>query len=456
MSPKRKFAGLALGASLAISALVVAPSAASPTDDTSQAPQPPEFGPTNLDLFASLDDRGQCLLRSEVYPSGGVGFADSALPYDLLSEFERAYAIVRAELIRNTMDEMAGVSEVRTDSGALGAIVVHALAGAPAYKNGIQPLIDSGRAELRQAYNTLTSIGVRIEVEDSAVVSLTESCEIQDAVSRALIGPVTEAGFETGTDARTGRLHVTVQPGMEEEAAPLLARFGHAVVLDSFAEQVVRAGRADSYTPKRGGSRVASGGSGCSDSFRFNTTALLTAGHCGSQTTASTWVSPNGSQYAGTTDSWNFFAAGFDIRLLYGATYSNAIWTGDSVGSGVLTGTGYTGLGSVNVGDYYLHSGGYWGQATLQITELAGPTKCFKDSMGTTCYLYSANGYGTDSACRAGDSGSPWGLYNGSNGTLTALAVHTVGSLYAGPQPRPCRGTSIQHLIVALGGGSVG
>lgn len=182
---------------------------------------------------------------------------------------------------------------------------------------------------------------------------------------------------------------------------------------------------------------------------------MLTAGHCGSQSHETSWGSYAGNFYAGVTNSWNFFPAGFDIRLLYGAVYGNQIWVGNSAGSGTLTGTGYVGVGSVSIGDYYLFSGGLSGQATLKINRLAGPLSCFEDELGKTCYLYLATATGNAYSCGPGDSGSPWGLYNASNGTLAALAVHTAGKEY-GVYPRVCYGTSVQHLIVALGGGTVG
>lgn len=247
MSRKRMMAAFGVVGALVIAAIAV-PAISSFAEDVpvpglsssapSEAPTPPDLGETNLDLFANLDDRGQCLLKSSVFPSGGVGFADSSLPYDNLEPLERAYSITRAEIIRSTMDEMSGVTEVRGDSGALTSLVVHVIQGTPAYADGIAGVVERGRKELKSAYDLLTSVGVEVELRETAVVSLTESCAIQDDVRKALQGPVQEAGFEYVTDATTGQLRVTVQPGMRELAAPRLSEFGQAVLLDEFLAEV--------------------------------------------------------------------------------------------------------------------------------------------------------------------------------------------------------------------------
>lgn len=229
--------GLAVGPSIAFS---------DENEGDSAKVDAPDLGATNLDLFAALDARGQCLLRSSVFPAGGVGFKDSSLPYDDLSPLERAYATVRAELIRTTMDEMAGVTEVRGESGELDGVVFHVVAGATSYADGIDALVDRGRPELLAAYAELRGAGINVEVQQTAVVSLTDSCALQDAVQAALEGPVKDAGFGTVTDAVTGRLNVTVQPGLAEPAASLLSQFGESVTLSTFPEEVGRAGRGDS------------------------------------------------------------------------------------------------------------------------------------------------------------------------------------------------------------------
>lgn len=455
----RALGGLALGAILVFTVSTTTVATAAPEERSSpdSGPgQPLRLEDTNLELFSSLDHRGQCLLRSMVYPAGGVGFADSALPYDEFEPLDRAYSTVRAELIRDNLDRISGVTEVRDDTGDVATLVVHVLKGDSLSSDGFDLILEQGRQQLRDAYEVISDAGVRVELHATADVSLVESCRVQDAAIEALTGQVQEAGFETTSDAATGRVILMVQPGLRELASEQLAEFGHLIELEEYPYGVARSGRADSYTLRRGGSRISNGANTCTNSFRFNTTGLLTAGHCGSQSSVNTWRSPNGNVVAGRTGSWNFFPYGFDIRLLYGETYSNQIWVGNATGTGLLTGTGYVGVGSVRIGGSYLHSGAVWGQAHLSITQIAGPSTCFTDSLGTTCYLHRANGTGSNNVCRAGDSGAPWGLYDPSRARIAALAVHAIGPTESGAQPRLCRGTSVHHLIVALGGGTVG
>lgn len=223
----RAIAALAISAAMAIgiaSPTLVAVSAegpaAAPPPLSMTASPAPAIDMTNLEIVASLDDRGACLFRNGVFPAGGVGYADSSLPYDHLDDAARATSIYRAELLRAFPAQLAGIT-IPLSSGAEN--IVSAVQGSSALARELGTLDAATREallvarasspQLEAAVVLLDTLGIERSVQMHAHSNLLAACAVQESLfdgsaqEAAGIGGV---GVLTGVDASTGELVVEV------------------------------------------------------------------------------------------------------------------------------------------------------------------------------------------------------------------------------------------------------
>lgn len=130
---------------------------------------------TNLELVESLTGFDECLYRHSVFPAGGVGYADSSLPYEGLDDIDRAVLTVRAEVLRAYPDSVMDVVLVSESEVKIVAL------GDP--ESGVRLSWDellSVNANVASAVATLEKNGLAVVVDWADAPSFVEACEIED------------------------------------------------------------------------------------------------------------------------------------------------------------------------------------------------------------------------------------------------------------------------------------
>ena len=130
---------------------------------------------TNLELVESLTGLDECLYRHSVFPAGGVGYADSSLPYEGLDEIDRAVLTVRAEVLRAYPDSVMDVVLASESEVKIVAL------GEP--ESGVRFSLDellSVNANVASAVATLEKNGLAVVVDWADAPSFVEACEIED------------------------------------------------------------------------------------------------------------------------------------------------------------------------------------------------------------------------------------------------------------------------------------
>lgn len=366
MKPVPKALSLLATLFVASSLLFATPSLASGSEEGLSEQDAPAVDMTNARIIDDLDNRGRCLFRNGVFPEGGIGYEDPSLPYDGYAEDERAAETFRAELLRAHADSLAGVSILRGPAGdirwlnasvTIDSTLAEALATATGDPSSFLTGITDSRP-LRQAVATLEALGIPRNVEISGVVSMLDSCAVQEAIFdggySTAAGLPDHLGVETVSDQVTGQLVVTVPSAYAAGYDAALEEFGDAYRVAPTTALVSFQGRADLHSPRRGGSLIANSvGNGCTTAYRIDTSGMLTAGHCGN----STWYSYNYAGVTGNSGSNLIQSNNVDSRVLYGQSYTNQTWLGSPAGSSTLPVSGYVGLPNVVIGGKYLFSG---------------------------------------------------------------------------------------------------
>jgi hypothetical protein len=185
----------------------------------------PKEWDTNIDLISNLDFRDRCLYQWSVFPAGGVGYANSALPYDGFDERTKALSIVRAQAMR-AYPETIGTVSIEGD-------LIRILSD-PTSSDAIDIVgIAQSDPDLQHSLEVLGRLGVRIEIGTGQHLSLLKSCEIGEAFADVedRSGDFVPTEFETRAD---GSLLVHVPRRGEDSARRIAAglSFPAAVVRD--------------------------------------------------------------------------------------------------------------------------------------------------------------------------------------------------------------------------------
>ena len=225
----------------------LAPPSAHPEGGT--VPNMPVRTDTNLDLIASLDFRGRCLVRNSVYPEGGIGFEDSSLPYDNFAPVDRWYETARAELLRDNAEYMSGVTVGGDENGANNRFIMHFLVTAQRTVD-LESVIERGSPELNTAVAELRARGWTFEVAYTAVSNLIESCRVFEAMTDKRVAQVLDAQASSGISSAindvTGRLEIEADSIVAPVLETVLAPFGDAALITATDTPVVPNGRSDS------------------------------------------------------------------------------------------------------------------------------------------------------------------------------------------------------------------
>ncbi|MBF4549338.1 hypothetical protein [Pseudoclavibacter sp. VKM Ac-2888] len=382
---------------------------------------------TNLKIVENLDEHGRCLFDHQVYPGGGVGYKDSSLPYDdFEEEGDRLLNTLRAEVLRNNS---SSILDVFSDPEADGLrVIVVGERKAAAEGNTVDQLLAKSTPG-QQALDGLRKMGVRVDVEHTAQLSLESACEVEARVKSAAEQPETRSTFFYSVNAAEGRLKVVVPKGNTAFADTITKQDGDKVLLEYVDGELEQASRGNG-NPRMAGAYMKSWTGSCSTAFRVNSNKLITNHHCDRAGGAS-WGAWYGSQAMGFT-SQNLWTANVDIQLLQSAgSYSGRMYTGQ----GVLYGDSSSSLPAYGIyptyllkqGDNLIFSGGLTGQANATYNTDVG-CAYLADKNGNpwwTCQMFRTElpgGIGTQ-----GDSGSPYAAYDPANGRVIPAGIHTGG-----------------------------
>jgi hypothetical protein len=440
---KLQLLGKATSVAIALVAFTLSSTIAASGASNDSAPPVPEVDLTNVDAISKLDAQGQCLFRLGVYPENTEDPADRI-----------ANGIFRAELIRAYPDQIAGVQFETNDAGAIVAATVHAKEDTVLAREGLDQAATRLPQIYRDAVAELIREGVALKVIPDAVYSIVEGCAIEDLVDGgAAFGLPRHVGFAYGINESTGRVELSVGKDWVDRIKVWSDKFGNAITVIGLAGDIGSQARGNAYFPAYGGSRIAniSTGQGCSDSFRVGSTALLIANHC----PYGQWKNYLGAGIVqGTISSaYSLAPAGVDINLLAGGPFSNAVWLGNSTGTGVAPVTGFITEANVTAPAYFTFSGAFSGQGTLIIIQ-EYQTLCYQ----IACTSHAYHAITQNPICKAGDSGGPWMDLVPGGFSYRAVGVHVAGT--AGPvvpgQTRDCYAVGFDAITYLYGGITVG
>jgi hypothetical protein len=402
----------------------------------------------NLELVAGLSAQDRCLFERDVYPSGGVGYEDSSLPYDSFPPLEKAHMTLRAELIRANPDIVFDVIKTDTDPMTVEVVLKADSAG----KSVSLDELMSGEPKALAASATLADLGVKVTSAATAANSSNEICELR-ALFHAVVTPDGSLASVFSIADAAGVLHVTVDPADSEVLAKVAAQYKDSVVLD-VAELSTSSGRFSDSPAWYGGDRInAPFGNGtiysvCSNSFRMGGTSMLTADHC----EGNNFTNGIGGPSIGSVWS-TLWSANIDAKLLAGQPYGNRIWTGGQYTTSSIQASGLYSYALLGSGAYLLASGASSYQITLSYLGAVGGTGCVNLDGRYTCSILDF--WASANQCIRGDSGGPVGVYDPGQGRVvaTGIVAGTVGSQSAAHH---CLVTSMDAIQYLTGGSTIG
>lgn len=393
---------------------------------------------TNLRLAESLDEKGKCLLRHDVYPEGGVGYEDPSLPYDDFDrEVDKEFATYRAELLRYGSASLLEVYPSAENGKDLLDIIVLAKADSNVDDRTLQGLLKSSDA-LAKASQSLAERGVKVTVDSHAKANLDDVCALESqlmATTHDSRGAYLNLKF--GIDTKLGSLRVDAAPAQTQEVINLLEKIKGGFDVQTAEDSFEPNGRMDSYGPTYGGSSwLADDFDRCSTGFRMNTSYMLTAAHCRAENGNNAYIL-GGNSYAhiGTYSS-SLMSANVDVQVIHGGHYTNRVWLG------VGTDVGYTTSSLAAYGTYpvqtlvskktethtgsqLVFSGSRTGQSTAEVTQQQGEANwngCANFNGDTVCSLMEVRlpmAFG-----KQGDSGGPYAVYDAYHSRLIPAGIH--------------------------------
>lgn len=376
-----------------------------------------EFAPVtldNLNLVAGLPASDKCLFDRGVFPSGGVGYADSSLPYDHLDPINAAAMTLRAQLIRANPDAVFDVAA--STSGSRISLIVHVKA-APDVVPTLEDLVD-GDAAASAAHTALLRQGILTSVQYDAFNSTADICELRDTFHNLRADDGSRVTIYSEPDPRTGQLVITTVPADAREVEEHAAQYGARVSI-KVDELETAAGRFSDSPAWYGGDRIlSSGGFECSNSFRVGGNTSLTSHHCfgASFSNNGVWM---GNRYG------DLYGANVDAVLIAGSTYGGRIWMGGGVGNtSSIAANGIFSYGLLSPGAPLLASGSASGQIgiTYQGVWQSGGCATF-DNQETYCQLLKFTASGNQ--CIGKDSGGPVGVYDQAGARVIAAGIVT-------------------------------
>ena len=134
---------------------------------------------TNIGLISSLTGVEECLFRNEVFPAGGVGYENSALPYDGYNPTTAAFLTLRAETLRNYPNATVNVV-VNGNPGAWQITIIALENPQNSAKFSLEELSASD-AYVSAALATLEEAGATATIDWTNGPSLVENCAIADS-----------------------------------------------------------------------------------------------------------------------------------------------------------------------------------------------------------------------------------------------------------------------------------
>ncbi|MBM9469636.1 hypothetical protein [Nakamurella leprariae] len=405
---------------------------------------------SNVDLVAELQPLEKCLYEFGVYPAGGVGYKDSSLPYDHYTPLQASVLTLRAQIMRNNVDTVAGIL-IDSDGQGVSSMQVAVSSRTTDSQPSIAELVVNDPIA-SAAYDYVKGAAISVGALRIDAAPLRQQCTIREEFHslRGVDGrPVT---VYTSPSPGSGKMNVVTTPHYEEPVRQLAKRFASdvAIAIDSIED----AGRHDDFAPWYGGLRVNDGMGNCSTSFRVNVSSVITADHCaGSGPYGLNFVN-NGSNVGWASNSLK--AANVDAKVLTGSTYDNKIWTGPVDNTTTfIKAEGIYPYALAPANGQFLISGAQTGQGALTyqgIYNNAG-TACLSSSWGYGCQLLELNAVGT--ICHRGDSGGPVGQYDPINSRVVALGVvkAVLGDQFSSHK---CLITNIEAISFLYGGATIG
>lgn len=249
---------------------------------------------SNFEMVKGLDSAGKCLYNNSVFPAGGTGFTNSALPYDGLSDLDRSVATFRAELLRTYGADVASVEPVVDKKNTVTGLIVNVTPSSVVASTPLDELALTVSDAFEESLIALADLSVQINIAPHAVQGLISSCPIQELIATGELwrsaGLPPDSPAETSTNGETGQLELSVGKKAIAKVRAVLAPYGDQVVVTELVGEVEFQGRGNTYTPRYGGSSIYSVAfnESCTDGFRIGGNSLSTAGHCPN----TNWVSP--------------------------------------------------------------------------------------------------------------------------------------------------------------------
>lgn len=328
----------------------------------------------------------------------------------------------------------------------------------------------------QSALADLSAMNVKVEIQPTAQGGLIDACRTEDQLMAFAEEQGETDGLTYEIDPLAGTLALDISPADAVKLTASLAQqstfAGNSVtsMLSINTEDPrpfdTTGNRGGSTAPHLGGSLVVASHQ-CSDAFRVNTTAILTAAHCTAKGVTETWRPWHGGvSIAVSSDTFSLESANVDANLIYGRDHSSDIW----LGTGTLYGDtssqmridGIFPSWAINVApanrSQLVFSGGKTGQTTIEVTSTpgyTGDTGCYTpvDYPATFCHLIQApilNGFGIK-----GDSGSPIGVYDPADGRIIAAGV-PIGAGGDGASKHNVVFTTMDTISYLYGGVTVG
>lgn len=441
-------------------ALLATSSGPALADDTEDVPYlvASEYPPLdNLELVRSLAPLDRCLFDLNVFPAGGIGYKNSALPYDAYSAIDAALMTFRAQIMRNNVDLVMGVARYGRDhdTDRLGVVVDSRTAGTkpPTVESLVGEDIDA-----RAALETLTSNGIGVDIELREALPIRRLCELRENF-HSLGGSESGPMLYVAPDLQNGALHVTSDTKSEEQIRELAREFGRDVIVD--VEDIQLTSRlSDNPSPAgfSGGARLHPNSgqvnvNACSNSFRINGNTILSADHCPANASGAYY---NSNRLVGYRYGSLQAAADVDAVLVAGKTYSGKIYVGPAATESKIAANGVVPMWLFPIGGSLVISGStsWAGQDAILYGGWAGGTEpgCLVWNY-LRCQMHV--GVAPPDTCIGGDSGGPVGMYEPANGRIVPAGIVT-GAGSNRKEAHHCFFTNMQSIQYLYGGTTVG
>lgn len=328
----------------------------------------------------------------------GIGVAvpaQAAAPSVDVSVIDESRIDAIAELVRQqrqtfggiSIDEAAGTLTVRYDRDA----------GLPSAKDKLSKTATGTAVRGKKIKLVLTPVGNSLRELDAVRERVRSDADWARAVKDVIV--------QHHVDVERNIVAIGVTRITPELKAQASRAFGDLAEL-YVAQRAHRGVSRDlDQPPVKAGSRIRSGGSGCTSGFVIrNTTTnekrMVTAGHCGALN--SVWTTGSGAA-AGTMVARDFTDGGVDAGYLGGGSYQSWMWVyGPTSNLGVGVGGYYTSL----PGRKLCTNGATSGEVCTGTVGSVDVCHTFDDGI-ETCWLDTLTPDGSFTMTRPGDSGGP-------------------------------------------------